>query len=104
VISLLDVNFGGAESQTFCVTTSTAIDELSRAATLSIFPNPSSGLITISQVADVAEVTITDALGRVVKRINLNHEPTLEIDLSHEASGIYFVKTNTGVVRRLVKE
>ena len=63
---------------------------------INIYPNPTSGLITI-ELEDLTynelNILVTDVLGKVVytkqlDAINVNEE----LDLSNHTSGVYFVK------------
>ncbi len=66
--------------------------------TIAIAPNPTSGMLTISSVLEVKEVAIYSILGELITR---------KPDLSHQASGIYFVKITTdkgSVIRKIIKE
>ncbi len=77
---------------------------------LSIFPNPTTGLVTVSATLSSAEqvqVIVTNAMGQVVYETMpvITGNRTFNLNLQNEARGIYFVqlKTNTGsVVKKLV--
>jgi lysyl endopeptidase len=66
-------------------------------SSVSIYPNPTNGMLTIDFThvnADVISVELRDVTGRVIsKAFNINGKVML--DLSNEATGIYFVKINT---------
>lgn len=59
---------------------------------ITIYPNPSTGLFTISTKQPI-EVTINDSNGRTITTLN-EIESDTTIDLSYFASGIYFAKIN----------
>lgn len=66
--------------------------------TISISPNPTSGVIHITSLMEIKEIAIFSVLGQLV---------ATQPDLSQQASGIYFIKitTDTGsVVRKVIKE
>ncbi len=65
---------------------------------LSVYPNPASGVITIE-----AEglVTIADEMGRVARTLFVNKKQT--IDLQGLSSGFYFIKTDNETKKILVK-
>ena len=69
-----------------------------KTATMDVYPNPSSGSLTIE-----AEglVTISDEMGRVVRTLFVDNKQT--IDLQGLASGLYFVKVGTEVKKVMVK-
>ncbi len=87
---------------TLTVNTCTGIQQLKTAESLiSLYPNPSNGLITVQLDFFTKELSIEvyNALGKLI----LKQKPEAElstIDLSAEANGIYFVKLvdNTKVV------
>ena len=70
---------------------------------ITIYPNPSNGLFTISTTQPV-EVTVTDSNGRIVASIN-EIESETTINLSQCASGIYFAKiysTNNQETKKII--
>ncbi|MEL0643996.1 T9SS type A sorting domain-containing protein [Olleya sp. Ti.3.14] len=74
------------------LTLSTDVFDLS--SVLSIYPNPSNGLMTIkNNGVNLKAVNVTDINGRLIKTINLNNSSINTIlDLSTDlASGLYFI-------------
>src|SRR5690606_33611968 len=69
-------------------TRSTHIDELF-AASISIYPNPTSGILTIQSNTDV-HVTVKSIDGRIL--LTKNNAQT--IDIAHLSDGMYFVTIN----------
>jgi len=67
-----------------------------------LYPNPSNGYFTISQNEAIGQVTITDALGKIVKELNVENSSSKEINMEGVESGLYFVKTSTGFTKKLV--
>lgn len=55
-----------------------------------VYPNPSNGLFTINLGADEASVSVIDLAGRVVFE-SLNAVNDLNVDLSKEMAGVYYV-------------
>lgn len=84
--------------------------EFSKAVT--VFPNPSAGKFTIDMPATAeksAEITVADALGRVVyaKNEKLNGAYNGSLDLSNLGKGVYVLNIKTGAnisMRKLVIE
>lgn len=80
---------------------STGINENAEIQALRVYPNPSSGKVTVNFKPDSkkkAQLKITDESGRVVytEEIKASSEITHEIDLGKEAKGIYFVELVQG--------
>lgn len=70
---------------------------------LTIFPNPSSGMITVQGVK-VDMVEFVDINGKIVLRYE---SPVSKIDIDRLVSGIYFLKIQSGeafTTRKLIKE
>lgn len=62
---------------------------------LSIFPNPSEGVITINDNnGEIQQLTIYNTLGQLVKEVMITSD-SYTIDLTHLQSGIYFVRSTT---------
>lgn len=59
----------------------------------SVFPNPASNLISISNSENILvnEITITDLNGRVVKQSKYNNTSEIQINVSDLASGMYLM-------------
>jgi len=78
-------------------TTSLSTDQFTNApVTFAIFPNPSvSGTAYFNRIADIE---VFDINGKLV----YSAKQALTIDTSAMTSGIYFVKTSEGIVKKLV--
>ena len=66
-------------------------------ADLNIFPNPTTGQVTItlnSSAVTVKQITVIDLLGQEVMTINGQNKDFYSLDLSGMSKGIYFVKCN----------
>lgn len=70
---------------------------------LTIYPNPTTGIISISCPTDVQSIRLYDVSGRELRVQNIVNNNLLQIDLSNYSAGIYFIKTNTGVTQKIVK-
>jgi len=88
-------------------TTSVASTEDFQTASFSIYPNPATDVINISNSFDVIEnVKITDLNGRIVKEIALDVEKA-QINISDLAQGVYILNaTSNGrtVTEKIVKK
>ena len=77
---------------------------------LAVLPNPSHGQLVLDvtlPVAQHSEITVHDALGRMLARYTLDASDRLDVDLTTQPSGIYFVKLVSGeqsLVRKVVLE
>jgi len=60
---------------------------------VSVYPNPSHGLVYINYSQGVDEVVFTSTLGQILKRVSFknNFSDTTEIDISELDSGYYFI-------------
>ncbi|WP_396173151.1 Omp28-related outer membrane protein [Flavobacterium sp.] len=88
--------FGSSDARSFGVANPLNISEISRNP-ISIFPNPSNGMITIN-TENTLSITVCDIAGKVVfSKNNVTNNET--INLSNLQSGVYLAKmvTETGV-------
>ncbi len=69
----------------------TGLDDLENAG-ISIYPNPSTGLFTIESVQSLETVQILDIKGRMIYEATELNESSLEINISNENSGVYYVR------------
>ena len=67
------------------------IPEFSNDEGLSVYPNPTEGIMTLSMQKGLGEVSIFNTLGELVFQADIQ-SPTADIDLSSLPSGIYFLK------------
>lgn len=81
------------------------LDEMVNDALFSIFPNPSTGIVTVKMKAK-GEATIYNLLGEVIGKWKLEKEET-KTDLSAQPKGIYFVRITAegkSYSQKIVKE
>ncbi len=86
-----------------------SVDELADNAELNIYPNPSTGLftLTVPQGLNVNTVEITDLNGRVVMTVPVNGAVQYDINLTDLEAGIYLLNAVTAqgtLVSKVVKE
>ncbi|AWG22719.1 hypothetical protein FFWV33_14885 [Flavobacterium faecale] len=67
---------------------------------VNVYPNPTTGAITISDLKDSKTINIYNMLGAVVKTL----PATNTIDISDLATGTYFLKTDTGLSSKIIKQ
>jgi hypothetical protein len=85
-------------TETLVIDVILGVNELGAAANVSIYPNPSTGLFTISVAGiNVTSYSITNSLGQVVISEDIlgTESLTKEIDLNAFGKGIYFVTIMT---------
>ena len=64
------------------------------------YPNPTDGLLHITDVTDMQSISILNLLGQNVKTLKAANT----IDVSDLNKGIYFLSTDTGLTRKFIKE
>lgn len=70
---------------------------------LSIYPNPSNGIINIKSENEILNLEVLSVDGRLIQ----HYENTTKIDLSYLNSGVYLIKVNTNSetsIHRLIKQ
>ena len=81
------------------------INDLALSENVSVYPNPGATKITVSaknQVIDSA--IISDVMGKIlVGYTNINAE-SVSIDISAYSKGIYFIKINNSVTKKIIKQ
>jgi Secretion system C-terminal sorting domain len=77
------------------------VDEEPTDNALSIYPNPSNGLVTIQSYASIGYVQVYNNLGQLVYADNSPAMQTKQVDLTTFANGVYTIKMGT-VFRKIV--
>jgi len=100
------INTGACSDTSQCVdVTILEIDKSGLQSSIMIFPNPTSGLITILQNNSTeTEIEIHNIIGRLIYKTRIAKQQAT-VDLSKEAKGVYFVKTtdhNRNVTNRKI--
>ena len=72
---------------------------------LQIYPNPTSGQLRIKneELREDTVVEIYDVVGKLLQSTIVNLQPEMIIDISHLANGIYILKINNEVVKKIIK-
>ncbi|MEO6833009.1 MAG: T9SS type A sorting domain-containing protein, partial [Chitinophagaceae bacterium] len=73
----------------------TGIESINRQGDVSVFPNPSSGIVTFSSPLAIQRIQVTDMAGRLVYTNEPNKAKTV-IDLGGKAGGVYFYEVDCG--------
>lgn len=76
---------------------------------LSIFPNPSTNVITISSTKNIhiSAITITDLNGRIVKVNQFNNLPNVQVNIADLSKGIYLMKITSkegAITEKIIKK
>ena len=69
---------------------------------ISLFPNPSSGIVTLETQNPLGAVSIYNTLGQEVYKTESN-ATSVQLDLAHLQTGVYFVKTIHNTQKLLLK-
>jgi hypothetical protein len=85
------------------------IAENSTDGSVSLFPNPTEGIINLSfsEAVEATEVEVLNSFGQVIMRKDMNFQPSNRLDLSGQAKGLYFIRLQTGSgveVRKVILE
>ncbi len=71
---------------------------------LSIYPNPSSNLVTVNSKTDLLSIiSVFDINGKQILDINTINSETKTLDISNFSNGIYFMTINNQVTKKLIK-
>ncbi len=93
---------------TITVLNGIGIEESEFASGISIYPNPTNGVVNIKfdldQSRDI-QVNVMDALGKLVDIKNFNgvYNNTVELDLTDNAKGVYFIKIKSDTDEHTVR-
>lgn len=99
-VSLIAETSGGTDTETVsnCISVAgtAGINEENAAATFSVYPNPSNGIININLNGAVnqTQIAIYNSVGAAVYQVNPSSE-LVQIDLSAFSSGMYFVEVRS---------
>ncbi len=108
IFKTFNPDFGTEIYQEFTVGYSIGIEETQIETSLFAYPNPTDGLVTIEfQSADEqVEILVFDFTGKIISDQQFNTEHTMRsvnIDLSGNATGLYFVQMRTSEGVRTVR-
>lgn len=84
-------------------------DEIGKVeSSIKLFPNPSSGIASISFPNKTSgEVIVLDGRGKVIQKKTIYETETTNLDLTNEQSGVYFVRIRTegqSQILKMIKE
>ena len=98
IVTITNTDVGCSDTASVTVSVSSGIDDETPANQLSVYPNPTSGIVYLSEdyVLNNYEIFVSDSYGKIII-----HEMNLKLlDLSDYANGIYYltVKSDASVV------
>lgn len=70
-------------------------------STFAVYPNPTTGIITIDGISSTTRVMVTNTQGQIISNISI--ETAHQLDLSSQPSGLYFVKLVSDQGTKIVK-
>ncbi|WP_139955843.1 T9SS type A sorting domain-containing protein [Flavicella sediminum] len=95
-----DANFTPSTAQyAFTVDASAGLSEVELEG-INVYPNPTTGLLTISDLYDAETISISNISGKLVKTFEANNS----IDISDLPTGVYVLQTDNGLQRKVVKK
>jgi|TARA_B110000879_G_scaffold33456_1_gene45990 hypothetical protein len=93
-ITIKDVK-GCAKVLTKEISTVVSVEAIELNNKLSLYPNPSNGLITVNGLLEVTKISIVDITGAEV--LNADITPNEDLDISVLKPGIYFLRVNENI-------
>lgn len=99
-------NKGCAVTAITCISFGTSVSQIQNTgSSLSVFPNPSQGVFTISNtiISDKLDVLITNTLGQTIMKESAENTNMMSVDLSKYSRGIYYAKVTTSEGTQLFK-
>lgn len=86
--------------ETIYVDPCTGFAEISNGSDIDVYPNPTTGNLTVEFAENLGfvEIIVVNTLNKIVysESINTTSQKSLNIDISNQARGIYFIKIETG--------
>lgn len=76
-------------TQTIEVVSCVGIEDYQQDHTLTLYPNPSNGIVFITSGSSLKSIAVLDYTGKLVKQVELNAMQEASVDLTGLASGIY---------------
>ncbi len=103
-LCVVETDANGCASEEYCydVNTVVSVEDIALEKGLSIFPNPTDGMLYIESNEAPDNIEVFDVIGQ---RINVNYQNNNTIDMSQQATGIYLLRVTYkegSVTRRVV--
>lgn len=105
-VTVTDAN-GCQVTETVSVGNNVGINDLELANSISIYPNPTSGIVSVEfpSEADIINITITDVVGREINRLNVVGMERLMLDMGSYTEGVYhlnFLAADKKATKRVI--
>jgi hypothetical protein len=105
----VEITIGSCTELSACeAVTGVGINEVT-SSVVSIYPNPTSGMFTISlaNTKGAISYTLTTLEGRIVEQANNVTQHNIQVDLTNESKGVYFLiiqENNTNTTYKIVRQ
>ena len=84
--------YGDGNTDVFCLE-AVAVEEIALSASVEVFPNPATDVVTLRSSIGLDHVTLFDGMGRIINERDLRHSDRIvRIDLSALSEGIYLMQ------------
>lgn len=94
---------GSCSKQSNCIAIATVgLEELNQIDNLSLFPNPTTGNLTI-QSSSSQELKIIDVVGNVVRKESVVAGVSKQVDVTSLGAGSYYLQSRTKVIRFVIQ-
>ncbi len=97
------VTIGSCSKLSNCISiTTVGMEEWSQVENLSLFPNPTTGVLTV-QSSGSQELKVVNLVGSVVQTIQVTAGESKQIDLTSLGAGSYYLQSRTKVIRFVIQ-
>ncbi len=80
------------------------INELKASDAINLYPNPTTGLVTVSASENLSSVKVYNVTGELMLNLSNLNNKTITVDIQSFAKGLYFMKTETKDGRSITKK
>lgn len=85
-----------------------AVDQIATAESFSVFPNPASNVINVTNknLVSINNVSFTDLNGRVVKQVSFSDVSNVQVNISELSSGVYMMNISSAegnITKKIIK-
>jgi len=80
------------------VSSCNGIEEYNNKSLIRVYPNPNNGQFFVSSESAIA-LNLTNALGQIIRTVELNSENGFSLEVSGLAKGVYYLSSGTGLTQ-----